>query len=229
MERETFPLSKQRENVPQEEQACPEYTGDCYRQDPKSPLLYTGGVSRPLAKAQMRAGGWPWLSPCPTDHHGRSSSRRWRCWGGRLASSEKPSARSRYLPRLACEGSWLGMWFTAWRLDAIPRSASGVVVARNATSSRKGWLEPGSWRCWIEPLTDLDVVQAKPPSSRNRSAALRILFWRTSGRNRPSFLLVYPWCKARPCRATRTCAAFPGISQWTPTSCHHFKFSFIAF
>lgn len=46
-----------------------------------------------------------------------------------------------------------------------PCSVWGVAVARSTTLSRKGWPEPGSWQWWIKAITDLDVIQSKPPSS----------------------------------------------------------------
>lgn len=44
-------------------------------------------------------------------------------------------------------------------------SLRGVAAARSATLSRKGWPEPGSWQWGIKAITDLDVIQSKPPSS----------------------------------------------------------------
>lgn len=113
-----------------------------------------------------------------------------------------------YLAGLADEGSCPRVWFTAWALNPSPCSV------RNTTSSRKEWLEPMSWQWGITPPTDLDGIQPKPPSSRNKSAALRILFKSTSGRYRPSCLLAYPCSKAPPHCAMESWPALPGMQSF---------------
>lgn len=128
------------------------------------------------------------------------------CWPGpRLPRGPaNPCSAAEVVAGQAC-------YLTARGCDLQPEAESQPCSVRNTTSSRKEWPEPGYWQWGITPPTDLDGIQRKPPSSRNKSAVLRISVKSTSGRYRPSSLLAYPCSKAPPHCAIESWPAFPGV------------------
>lgn len=112
-----------------------------------------------------------------------------------------------------------------------PHSVRGVAVARSTTLSREGWPEPGSWQWGIKPITDLGVIQTKPPSSCTNLQLWGFYFKVPLGDTALPFsgfiLAAKPGC-AMPCGPACTFwHAELRLSQWTSKSCHHCKFSFI--
>lgn len=114
-----------------------------------------------------------------------------------------------------------------------PCSVRGVAVARSTTMSRKGWPQPGSWQWGIKPITDLDVIQSKPPSSW-RNLQLRGSYFKVplgdTALPFSGFILTAKFGCTVPCGpACIFWQAELRLSQWTSKSCHHRKFSFITF
>ena len=161
----------------------------------QNPLLYTWGVSLPLAQLsqpsaktetrQKKSVGLDWgipgapgPSPAMAAEAALGSSSGAGVASGRWALGSQHGCQAPLSPTACVWRELPGDVIYSVRLNPslVLRVASGVAVARNTISSRKGWLEPGSWQWGIKPITDLDVIQSKPPSSRNKSTALRILF-----------------------------------------------------
>lgn len=138
------------------------------------------------------------------------------------------------IPRSAAEAvAGQACYLAARGCDLQPEAESQPCSVRNTTSSRKEWPEPGYWQWGITPPTDLDGIQPKPPSSRNKSAALRISVKSTSGRYRPSSPLAYPCSKAPPHCAIESWPAFPGVQSYAlpnkllnPSPLHIFPYCF---
>lgn len=112
-----------------------------------------------------------------------------------------------------------------------PCSVSGVAVQRSTTLSRKGWPGPGTWQWGIKPITDLDVIQSKPPSSwtnlQLRGSYFKVPLGDTALPFSGFILAAKPGCVV-PCGPA--CTVWPAelcLSQWTSKSCHHCKISFI--
>lgn len=112
-------------------------------------------------------------------------------------------------------------------------SLRGVAAARSATLSRKGWPEPGSRQWGIKAITDLDVIQSKPPSSWTNLQLRGSYFKAPLGDTTLPFSefipAAKPGCAVPWGPACTFWLAELRLSQWSSKSCHCCKFSFIAF